>query len=263
MGGTSYLPAANLTQPSNTPSPASTSSTGNGGGDYFTAAASIINQLFSGNGAWGAWGAAGAVSEEYVFVSPLAEKAAQGLGNLTPQQQKAVSEQLDQYALSLSTQLDPNQIKLDLQEQLEQEGYDQETIEAVLEDMFHGKSGSSGLESGLSVQNPQTGLNPAESLQSSLINGYKNTLVGIYTGELTQEQAKAKIKDFSSAASKKIETYKNELQELAQEKAEYKKGELDQKAASHEADGEIARSPDPDQEGSVVSSIFSNGTSLA
>jgi hypothetical protein len=48
-----------------------------------------------------------------VFASPLAEKAAQGLGNLTPQQQKGVSEQLDQYALSLSRQLDPNQIKLD------------------------------------------------------------------------------------------------------------------------------------------------------
>ena len=171
-----------------------------------------------------------------MFASPLAERAAQGLDNLNPQQQKSISEQLDKYAISLSNQLDPNQIRLDLQEQLEKEGYDAETIEAVLNEIFNGKSGSSGLESGLSNKNPQTGLNSAESLQSSLLTGYKNTLVGVYTGELTQEQAKAKIKDFSAASSKKIEAYKNELQELVKEKADYKQGMVDQKKASHEVD---------------------------
>ncbi len=212
------------------------------------------------------WGDAGA-AEEHVFASPLAERAAQGLDNLTPQQQKGVSEQLDQYALSLSRQLDPNQMKLDLQEQLEKEGYDAETIEAVLNEMFNGKSGSSGLETGLSNKNPQTGLNSAESLQSSLLTGYKNTLVGVYTGELTQEQAKAKIKDFSSAASKKIEAYKNQLQELAKEKAEDKKARVENDEANNTVDNEIlAASPSPDDENQATASgVLGNtiyGTSL-
>lgn len=191
-----------------------------------------------------------------MFASPLAERAAQGLDNLTPQQQKGISEQLDQYALSLSRQLDPNQIKLDLQEQLEKEGYDAETIEAVLNDMFNGKSGSSGLESGLSVQNPQTGLNPAESLQLSLITGYKNTLVGVYTSELTQEQAKAKIKDFSLAAAKKIETFKNELQAKAKEKADDKQGMVDQKQASDEVDTLLSIFEDDDGNQTTASDIY-------
>ncbi|MEB3315644.1 MAG: hypothetical protein VKK32_05485 [Candidatus Melainabacteria bacterium] len=191
-----------------------------------------------------------------MFASPLAEGAAQGLGNLTPQQQKSVSEQLDQYAISLSNQLDPNQIKLDLQEQLEQQGYDQETIEAVLNEMFNGKSGSSGLETGLSNKNPQTGLNPAESFQASLLTGYKNTLVGVYTGELTQEQAKAKIKDFSAASSKKIEAYKNQLQELAKEKADYKQGMVDQKQASDEVDTLLSIFEDDDGNQTAASDIF-------
>ena len=206
------------------------------------------------------WGAAGA-AEEHVFASPLAERAAQGLDNLNPQQQKGISEQLDQYALSLSMQLDPNQIKLDLQEQLEKEGYDAETIEAVLNEMFNGKSGSSGLETGLNNKNPQTGLNPAESLQSSLLTGYKNTLVGIYTGESTQEQAKAKIEDFSLVASKKVETFKKGLQELAQEKAVYKKDELDNVAKHKEADLLLAQGPsntdEPETE-SEVKAIFNS-----
>ncbi|MBU6196442.1 MAG: hypothetical protein KGO93_02610 [Cyanobacteria bacterium REEB446] len=184
-----------------------------------------------------------------MFVSPLAEKAAQGLGNLTPQQQKGVSEQLDQYALSLSGHLDPNQIKLDLQEQLEKEGYGPETIEAVLDDMFNGKSGSSGLEAGLSNKNPQTVLNRAESLQLSLITGYKNTLVGVYTSELTQERAKAKIEDFSLAAARKIETFKKGLQELAKEKANDKKAEIENREANNTVDNEIlAASPSENQE---------------
>ena len=191
-----------------------------------------------------------------MFASPLAEKAAQGLGNLTPQQQKGVSEQLDQYALSLSRQLDPNQIKLDLQEQLEQQGYDQETIDAVLNEMFNGKSGSSGLETGLSNKNPQTGLNPVESLQSSLLTGYKNTLVGIYTGESTQEQAKAKIKDFSSVASKKVETFKKGLQELAQEKANYKQGMVNQKQAGDEVDTLLSTSETDDENPTTASDII-------
>jgi len=153
-------------------------------------------------------------------------------------------------------------MKLDLQEQLEEEGYDPETIEAVLNEMFNGKSGSSGLESGLSVQNPQTGLNPAESLQLSLITGYKNTLVGVYTSELTQEQAKAKIKDFSSAASKKIEAYKNQLQELAKEKADYKQGMVNQKQASDEGDTLLATG-DSDEDGenptTTVAAVFGAG----
>jgi hypothetical protein len=196
-----------------------------------------------------------------VFASPLAERAAQGLGNLTPQQQKSISEQLDKYAISLSNQLDPNQIKLDLQEQLEKEGYDAETIEAVLNEMFNGKSGSSGLEAGLNNKNPQTGLNSAESLQSSLLTGYKNTLVGIYTGESTQEQAKAKIKDFSLVASKKVETFKKGLQELAQEKAVYKKDELDNVAKHKEADLLLTQGPsntdEPETE-SEVKAIFNS-----
>lgn len=195
-----------------------------------------------------------------MFASPLAERAAQGLDNLTPQQQKGISEQLDQYALSLSRQLDPNQIKLDLQEQLEKEGYDAETIEAVLNDMFNGKSGSSGLEAGLSNKNPQTGLNPAESLQLSLITGYKNTLVGVYTSELTQEQAKAKIKDFSLAAAKKIETFKKELQAKAKEKADDKKAELDNVAKHKEADLLLTQGPSDNEPepGSGVEAIFNS-----
>ncbi|MFM7457243.1 MAG: hypothetical protein ACKO3R_01080 [bacterium] len=110
--------------------------------------------------------------------------------------------------------------------------------------MFNGKPGSSGLEAGLNNKNPQTGLNPTESLQLSLITGYKNTLVGVYTGELTQEQARAKIEDFSSAASKKIETFKRSLQELAKEKADYKQDTVNHKQAIHEAGMEIARSSD-------------------
>lgn len=191
-----------------------------------------------------------------MFVSPLAEKAAQGLGNLTPQQQKGVSEQLDQYALSLSRQLDPNQIKLDLQEQLEQQGYDQETIDAVLNEMFNGKSGSSGLETGLSNKNPQTGLNRVESLQSSLLTGYKNTLLEIYTGESTQEQAKAKIKDFSSVASKKVEIFKKGLQELAQEKANYKQGMIKQKQAGEEVDTLLAGSEAEDENPTTAADII-------
>ena len=221
-------------------------------GDYFTAGATILTQLFGNKNAWGAAGAA----EEHVFASPLAEKAAQGLGNLTPQQQKGVSEQLDQYALSLSRQLDPNQIKLDLQEQLEQQGYDQETIDAVLNEMFNGKSGSSGLETGLSNKNPQTGLNRVESLQSSLLTGYKNTLLEIYTGESTQEQAKAKIKDFSSVASKKVEIFKKGLQELAQEKANYKQGMIKQKQAGEEVDTLLAGSEAEDENPTTAADII-------
>jgi hypothetical protein len=158
-------------------------------------------------------------------------------------------------------------MKLDLQEQLEKEGYDAETIEAVLNEMFNGKSGSSGLESGLSVQNPQTGLNPAESLQLSLITGYKNTLVGVYTSELTQEQAKAKIKDFSLAAAKKIKTFNNVLQGLAKEKAEDKKARVENDEANNTVDNEIlAASPSPDDENQATASdVLGNtiyGTSL-
>ncbi len=102
--------------------------------------------------------------------------------------------------------------------------------------MFNGKSGSSGLEAGLSNKNPQTVLNRAESLQLSLITGYKNTLVGVYTSELTQERAKAKIEDFSLAAAKQIETFKKGLQELAKEKADDKQATVNQKQASDEVD---------------------------
>ena len=150
-------------------------------------------------------------------------------------------------------------MKLDLQEQLEKEGYDAETIEAVLNEMFNGKSGSSGLEAGLSNKNPQTGLNSAESLQSSLLTGYKNTLVGVYTGELTQEQAKAKIKDFSAASSKKIEAYKNRLQELAKEKADYKQGMVNQAQASDEVDTLLATSEPEDENQTTASAIFGAG----
>ena len=195
-----------------------------------------------------------------MFVSPLAKRAAQGLGNLTPQQQKGISEQLDQYALSLSGHLDPNQIKLDLQEQLQQQGYDAETIEAVLKEMFDGKSGSSGLVAGLNNKNPQTGLNPAESLQASLITGYKNTLVEVYTGGLSKEQAEDKIKDFNSAASKKIEIFKKGLQELAQKKAVYKKDELDNVAKHKEADLLLTQGPSDNEPepGSGVEAIFNS-----
>jgi hypothetical protein len=122
--------------------------------------------------------------------------------------------------------------------------------------MFNGKSGSSGLETGLNNKNPQTGLNPAESLQSSLVTGYKNTLVGIYTGESTQEQAKAKIEDFSLVASKKVETFKKGLQELAQEKAVYKKDELDQKQASDEVDTLLSIFEDDDGNQTTASDIY-------
>jgi hypothetical protein len=126
--------------------------------------------------------------------------------------------------------------------------------------MFNGKSGSSGLESGLSVQNPQTGLNPAESLQLSLITGYKNTLVGVYTSELTQEQAKAKIKNFSLAAAKKIKTFNNVLQELAKGKAEDKKAELDNVAKHKEADLLLTQGPSDNElePGSEVGAIFNS-----
>ena len=110
--------------------------------------------------------------------------------------------------------------------------------------MFNGKSGSSGLEAGLSNKNPQTGLNSAESLQLSLITGYKNTLVGVYTSELTQEQAKAKIKDFSLAAAKKIETFKNELQAKAKEKADDKKARVENHEADIKVDELLAASED-------------------
>ena len=122
--------------------------------------------------------------------------------------------------------------------------------------MFNGKSGSSGLEAGLSNKNPQTGLNSAESLQLSLITGYKNTLVGVYTSELTQEQAKAKIKDFSLAAAKKIETFKNELQAKAKEKADDKQGMVDQKQASDEVDTLLSIFEDDDGNQTTASDIY-------
>lgn len=126
--------------------------------------------------------------------------------------------------------------------------------------MFNGKSGSSGLEAGLNNKNSQTGLNPAESLQLSLITGYKNTLVGVYTSELTQEQAKAKIKDFSSAASKKIETFKRSLQELAQEKANYKQAMVNQEQAGDEVDTLLSTSEEEeDGNQTTASAVFGAG----
>ena len=126
--------------------------------------------------------------------------------------------------------------------------------------MFNGKSGSSGLEAGLSNKNPQTVLNRAESLQLSLITGYKNTLVGVYTSELTQERAKAKIEDFSLAVAKKIETFKKGLQVLAKEKADDKKAELDNVAKHKEADLLLTQGPSDNEPepGSGVEAIFNS-----
>lgn len=122
--------------------------------------------------------------------------------------------------------------------------------------MFNGKSGSSGLEAGLSNKNPQTVLNRAESLQLSLITGYKNTLVGVYTSELTQDRAKAKIEDFSLAAARKIETFKKGLQELAKEKADYKQATVNQKRASDEVDTLLATSETDDENPTTASDII-------
>lgn len=256
-----YPASTYLTQPTSTSPVTSTStaptSTSNATGDTFGTIANIgmtLVNLFSQNSS--AWGEAGAVHE---FVSPLAERAVQSAGSaydsLKPEQKNKISEEVDKYALSLSLQLDPETLKEDLRSKLEEEGYDSETIEATLNEMFNGKSDGTG-QPGIS-QKRDNGLTSPEELQLSLLNGYTKALTGIYTGNLTEDAAKARLETFQSQAKARVELYKNELAEQAKKNAAFKKNGNDYQEAMAITNQELASSPNEDgNENEGVASIL-------
>lgn len=244
-----YPASTYLTQSvSNAPAspPASTATVNNSGGvgDNFGTIASIgmaVVNLFSANS--GAWADAGAVTE---FASPLAQRAIGAAGSaydsLKPEQKNKISEEVDKYALSLSLQLDPGTLKEELRSKLEEEGYDSETIEATLNEMFNGKSDGTG-QPGIS-QKRDNGLSSPEELQLSLLNGYTKALTGIYNGNLTEDAAKASLEKFQSQAKARVQLYKTELEEQAKKNAAFKKNASDYKEAMDITDVEIASSAD-------------------
>lgn len=257
-----YPASTYLTQSvSNAPAspPASTATVNNSGGvgDNFGTIASIgmaVANLFSANSS--AWADAGAVTE---FASPLAQRAIDAAGSaydsLKPEQKNKISEEVDKYALSLSLQLDPETLKEELRSKLEEEGYDSETIEATLNEMFNGKSDGTG-QPGIS-QKRDNGLSSPEELQLSLLNGYTKALTGIYNGNLTEDAAKASLEKFQSQAKARVQLYKTELEDQAKKNAAFKKNASDYKEAMFIASQELSTSADEnDADGDGVAGIL-------
>jgi len=257
-----YPASTYLTQPvsnTSTSTPTSTNpvSTGSGIGDSFGTIASIgmaVANLFSANSS--AWADAGAVTE---FASPLAQRAIGAAGSaydsLKPEQKNKISEEVDKYAISLSLQLDPETLKEELRSKLEEEGYDSETIEATLNEMFNGKSDGTG-QPGIS-QKRDNGLSSPEELQLSLLHGYTKALTGIYNGNLTEDAAKARLEKFQSQAKARVQLYKTELEDQAKKNAAFKKNASDYKEAMFIASQELSTSADEnDADGDGVAGIL-------
>ncbi len=263
-----YPASTYLTQPvSNTSTSTTTStnpvSTGSGIGDSFQSSdiGGVVTSLLS---VYSAWTQAGATNvdaqEQYVFTSPLAEMAIKrrvgaDYSSLSEDKKNKISEEVDKYAISLSLQLDPETLKEELRSKLEEEGYDSETIEATLNEMFNGKSDGTG-QPGIS-QKRDNGLSSPEELQLSLLNGYTKALTGIYNGNLTEDAAKARLEKFQSQAKARVQLYKTELEDQAKKNAAFKKNASDYKEAMFIASQELSTSADEnDADGDGVAGIL-------
>ena len=246
--------------PKQTPPPVSPASTD--GTLSFDSFVPVITGLVFSNGAAANNTWTSSTNASYDFTTDAVLNSG-GWGNLKPEQIDQVSDQLANFMIKTGMSVNVEEIKAEARQVLE--SMDPRPDESTITEMLEGPKGLfSGNPGSLNYVDPTTGMNKIDTLLASFGEKYKDVLVQINSGSVkSEDEAKGLIESFRKEISSHMkenffgdERGGGKLTLQLQDLGQYLQGKNDATKNNFEADTEISKSPDEEDDHSRVAGML-------